>query len=209
MKRINLFMILAAAALMMGFGPNEEKTVLVGHFLNTADVPEFVTLFDDDTEEVVASVPVKDGTFRYDVTSDKTTIMSLRFGKDGNEWRESFVPTGDTVRYEIDGLKTVAEVFSPETSLNFPTRDFAAFCKNALPRLKTDSTTTSELRDYCIRMIDEHPSDVLGYTALIHAPFANLLGDEWKALLNKMSPEIQAKPRVKAMKAWIDDFPKE
>ena len=201
MKRINYFVMLAAAALMAGFGPKVEQTVLVGHFHNTDNVPEYVILFNEDTGEELANVPVKDGVFRYDIPSDKTTLMSVRFGLDGNGWKENFVPTGDTVRYEIDGLKTVAEEFAPETSLNFQTRDFARFCLDVLPRLQTDSTATSELRDYCLRLIDEHPSDFLGYDGLMFASLAQMSEEEWLALVDKVAPEIQTKPRVQALKA--------
>ena len=201
MKRINYLVMLAAAALMAGFGPKVEQTVLVGHFHNTDDVPEYVILFNEDTGEELANVPVKDGVFRYDIPSDKTTLMSVRFGQDGNGWKEKFIPTGDTVRYEIDGLKTVAEEFAPETSLNFQTRDFARFCVDVLPRLQTDSTATSELRDYCLRLIDEHPSDFLGYDGLMFASLAQMSEEEWLALMDKVAPEIQAKPRVQALKA--------
>lgn len=194
-------MMLAAAALMAGFGPKVEQTVLVGHFHNTDDVPEYVILFNEDTGEELANVPVKDGVFRYDIPSDKTTLMSVRFGQDGNGWKEKFIPTGDTVRYEIDGLKTVAEEFAPETSLNFQTRDFARFCVDVLPRLQTDSTATSELRDYCLRLIDEHPSDFLGYDGLMFASLAQMSEEEWLALVDKVAPEIQAKPHVQALKA--------
>ena len=194
-------MMLAAAALMAGCGPKVEQTVLVGHFHNTDDVPEYVILFNEDTGEELANVPVKDGVFRYDIPSDKTTLMSVRFGLDGNGWKEKFIPTGDTVRYEIDGLKTVAEEFAPETSLNFQTRDFARFCVDVLPRLQTDSTATSELRDYCLRLIDEHPSDFLGYDGLMFASLAQMSEEEWLALVDKVAPEIQAKPRVQALKA--------
>ena len=205
MKRINYFVMLAAAALMAGCGANSgpkvEQTVLVGHFHNTDDVPEYVILFNEDTGEELANVPVKDGVFRYDIPSDKTTLMSVRFGQDDNGWKENFVPTGDTVRYEIDGLKTVAEEFAPETSLNFQTRDFARFCVDVLPRLQTDSTATSELRDYCLRLIDEHPSDFLGYWGLMYASLAQVTEEEWLALVDKVAPEIQTKPRVQALKA--------
>ena len=201
MKRINYFVMLAAAALMAGFGPKVEQTVLVGHFHNTDNVPEYVILFNEDTGEELANVPVKDGVFRYDIPSDKTTLMSVRFGLGGNGWKENFVPTGDTVRYEIDGLKTVAEEFAPETSLNFQTRDFARFCLDVLPRLQTDSTATSELRDYCLRLIDEHPSDFLGYEGLMFASLAQMSEEEWLALVDKVAPEIQTKPRVQALKA--------
>ena len=201
MKRINYLVMLAAAALMAGCGPKVEQTVLVGHFHNTDDVPEYVILFNEDTGEELANVPVKDGVFRYDIPSDKTTLMSVRFGQDGNGWKEKFVPTGDTVRYEIDGLKTVAEEFAPETSLNFQTRDFARFCVDVLPRLQTDSTATSELRDYCLRLIDEHPSDFLGYDGLMFASLAQMSEEEWLALVDKVAPEIQTKPRVQALKA--------
>ena len=194
-------MMLAAAALMASFGPKVEQTVLVGHFHNTDDVPEYVILFNEDTGEELANVPVKDGVFRYDIPSDKTTLMSVRFGQDGNGWKEKFIPTGDTVRYEIDGLKTVAEEFAPETSLNFQTRDFARFCVDVLPRLQTDSTATSELRDYCLRLIDEHPSDFLGYDGLMFASLAQMSEEEWLALVDKVAPEIQAKPHVQALKA--------
>ena len=51
MKRINYLVMLAAAALMAGFGPKVEQTVLVGHFHNTDDVPEYVILFNEDTGE--------------------------------------------------------------------------------------------------------------------------------------------------------------
>lgn len=201
MKRINYLVMLAAAALMAGCGPKVEQTVLVGHFHNTDDVPEYVILFNEDTGEELANVPVKDGRFRYDIPSDKTTLMSVRFGQDDNGWKENFVPTGDTVRYEIDGLKTVAEEFAPETSLNFQTRDFARFCVDVLPRLHTDSTATSELRDYCLRLIDEHPSDFLGYDGLMFASLAQMSEEEWLALVDKVAPEIQAKPHVQALKA--------
>ena len=201
MKRINYLVMLASAAMMAGCGPKVEQTVLVGHFHNTDDVPDYVILFNEDTGEELANVPVKDGVFRYDIPSDKTTLMSVRFGQDDNGWKENFVPTGDTVRYEIDGLKTVAEEFAPETSLNFQTRDFARFCVDVLPRLQTDSTATSELRDYCLRLIDEHPSDFLGYDGLMFASLAQMSEEEWLALVDKVAPEIQAKPRVQALKA--------
>ena len=202
-------MMLAAAALMAGCGqgekpvlePKVEQTVLVGHFHNTDDVPEYVILFNEDTGEELANVPVKDGRFRYDIPSDKTTLMSVRFGQDDNGWKENFVPTGDTVRYEIDGLKTVAEEFAPETSLNFQTRDSATILADVLSRLQTDSTATSELRDYCLRLIDEHPSDFLGYWGLIYASLAQMSEEEWLALVDKVAPEIQAKPHVQALKA--------
>ena len=143
MKRINYLVMLAAAALMAGCGqggkpvlePKVEQTVLVGHFLSASDAPEYVMVNDEDTGEELAKVPVTDGRFRYDIPSDKTTIMSVRFGQDDNGWKENFIPTGDTVRYEIDGLKTVAEVFAPETSLNFQTRDFMPILKDVLSRL--------------------------------------------------------------------------
>ena len=201
MKRINYLVMLAAAALMASFGPKVERTVLVGHFHNTDDVPEYVILFNEDTGEELANVPVKDGRFRYDIPSDKTTLMSVSFGQDDNGWKENFIPTGDTVRYEIDGLKTVAEEFAPETSLNFQTRDFARFCVDVLPRLQTDSTATSELRDYCLKLIEEHPSDFLGYWSLIYASLAQMSEEEWLALVDKVAPEIQAKPHVQALKA--------
>ena len=51
MKRINYLVMLAAAALMAGCGPKVEQTVLVGHFHNTDDVPEYVILFNEDTGE--------------------------------------------------------------------------------------------------------------------------------------------------------------
>ena len=191
MKRINYLVMLAAAALMAGCGPKVERTVLVGHFHNTDDVPEYVILFNEDTGEELANVPVKDGVFRYDIPSDKTTLMSVRFGQDDNGWKENFVPTGDTVRYEIDGLKTVAEVFAPETSLNF----------QVLSRLETDSAATGELRDYCLKLIEEHPSDFQGYWGLIYAPLAQMSEEEWLALVDKVAPEIQAKPHVQALKA--------
>ena len=205
MKRINYFVMLAAAALMAGCEANSgskvNQTVLVGHFLSASDAPEYVMVNDEDTGEELAKVPVTDGRFRYDIPSDKTTLMSVRFGQDDNGWKENFVPTGDTVRYEIDGLKTVAEEFAPETSLNFQTRDFARFCVDVLPRLQTDSTATSELRDYCLRLIDEHPSDFLGYDGLMFASLAQMSEEEWLALVDKVAPEIQAKPRVQALKA--------
>ena len=205
MKRINYFVMLAAAALMAGCGANSgskvNQTVLVGHFLSASDAPEYVMVNDEDTGEELAKVPVTDGRFRYDIPSDKTTLMSVRFGQDDNGWKENFVPTGDTVRYEIDGLKTVAEEFAPETSLNFQTRDFARFCVDVLPRLQTDSTATSELRDYCLRLIDEHPSDFLGYDGLMFASLAQMSEEEWLALVDKVAPEIQAKPHVQALKA--------
>ena len=205
MKRINYFVMLAAAALMAGCGADSgskvNQTVLVGHFLSASDAPEYVMVNDEDTGEELAKVPVTDGRFRYDIPSDKTTLMSVRFGQDGNGWKENFVPTGDTVRYEIDGLKTVAEEFAPETSLNFQTRDFARFCVDVLPRLQTDSTATSELRDYCLRLIDEHPSDFLGYDGLMFASLAQMSEEEWLALVDKVAPEIQAKPHVQALKA--------
>ena len=93
MKRINYLVMLAAAALMAGCGPKVEQTVLVGHFHNTDDVPEYVILFNEDTGEELANVPVKDGVFRYDIPSDKTTLMSVRFGQDDNGWKENFIPT--------------------------------------------------------------------------------------------------------------------
>lgn len=205
MKRINYFVMLAAAALMAGCGADSgskvNQTVLVGHFLSASDAPEYVMVNDEDTGEELAKVPVTDGRFRYDIPSDKTTLMAVSFGQDDNGWKENFVPTGDTVRYEIDGLKTVAEVFAPETSLNFQTRDFARFCVDVLPRLQTDSTATSELRDYCLRLIDEHPSDFLGYDGLMFASLAQMSEEEWLALVDKVAPEIQAKPHVQALKA--------
>ena len=205
MKRINYFVMLAAAALMAGCEANSgskvNQTVLVGHFLSASDAPEYVMVNDEDTGEELAKVPVTDGRFRYDIPSDKTTLMSVRFGQDDNGWKENFIPTGDTVRYEIDGLKTVAEEFAPETSLNFQTRDFARFCVDVLPRLQTDSTATSELRDYCLRLIDEHPSDFLGYDGLMFASLAQMSEEEWLALVDKVAPEIQAKPHVQALKA--------
>ena len=105
------------------------------------------------------------------------------------------------MRYEIDGLKTVAEEFAPETSLNFQTRDSATILADVLSRLQTDSTATSELRDYCLRLIDEHPSDFLGYWGLIYASLAQVTEEEWLALVDKVAPEIQAKPHVQALKA--------
>lgn len=202
-------MMLAAAALMAGCGqgekpvlePKVEQTVLVGHFHNTDDVPEYVILFNEDTGEELANVPVTDGRFRYDIPSDKTTLMSVRFGLDGNGWKEKFIPTGDTVRYEIDGLKTVAEVFAPETSLNFQVRDSAPILADVLSRLETDSAATGELRDYCLKLIEEHPSDFLGYWGLIYASLAQMSEEEWLALVDKVAPEIQAKPHVQALKA--------
>lgn len=201
MKRINYLVMLAAAALMAGCGPKVEQTVLVGHFHNTDDVPEYVILFNEDTGEELANVPVKDGVFRYDIPSDKTTLMSVRFGQDDNGWKEKFVPTGDTVRYEIDGLKTVAEEFAPETSLNFQVRDSAPILADVLSRLETDSAATGELRDYCLKLIEEHPSDFLGYWGLIYASLAQMSEEEWLALVDKVAPEIQTKPRVQALKA--------
>lgn len=201
MKRINYLVMLAAAALMAGCGPKVEQTVLVGHFHNTDDVPEYVILFNEDTGEELANVPVKDGVFRYDIPSDKTTLMSVRFGQDGNGWKEKFIPTGDTVRYEIDGLKTVAEEFAPETSLNFQVRDSAPILADVLSRLETDSAATGELRDYCLKLIEEHPSDFLGYWSLIYATLAQVTEEEWLALVDKVAPEIQAKPHVQALKA--------
>ena len=185
--------MLAAAALMAGCGPKVEQTVLVGHFHNTDDVPEYVILFNEDTGEELANVPVKDG--------DKTTLMSVRFGQDDNGWKEKFIPTGDTVRYEIDGLKTVAEEFAPETSLNFQVRDSAPILADVLSRLETDSAATGELRDYCLKLIEEHPSDFQGYMGLIYAPLAQVTEEEWLALVDKVAPEIQTKPRVQALKA--------
>ena len=164
MKRINYLVMLAAAALMAGCGPKVEQTVLVGHFHNTDDVPEYVILFNEDTGE-------------------------------------DFVPTGDTVRYEIDGLKTVAEVFAPETSLNFQVRDSAPILKDVLSRLETDSAATGELRDYCLKLIEEHPSDFQGYMGLVYASLAQMSEEEWLALVDKVAPEIQAKPHVQALKA--------
>ena len=189
MKRINYFVMLAAAALMAGCGqggkpvlePKVEQTVLVGHFLSASDAPEYVMVNDEDTGEELAKVPVTDGRFRYDIPSDKTTIMSVRFGQDDNGWKENFIPTGDTVRYEIDGLKTVAE--------------------DVLSRLETDSAATGELRDYCLKLIEEHPSDFQGYMGLIYAPLAQVTEEEWLALVDKVAPEIQTKPRVQALKA--------
>ena len=190
MKRINYLVMLAAAALMAGCGPKVEQTVLVGHFHNTDDVPEYVILFNEDTGEELANVPVKDGRFRYDIPSDKTTLMSVSFGQDDNGWKEKFIPTGDTVRYEIDGLKTVAEEFAPETSLNFQVRDSAPILADVLSRLETDSAATGELRDYCLKLIEEHP-----------ASLAQMSEEEWLALVDKVAPEIQAKPHVQALKA--------
>ena len=201
MKRIHLIVILVAAALMAGCGQKGKLTVLVGHFLSADDAPEYVTLFNADTGKDEVNVPVKDGMFRYDVPSDKTTLMTVRFGQDGNGWKESFIPEGDTVRYEIDGLKTVAEVFVPETSLNFAARDFGRFCVDVLPRLDTDSASVGELLDYCLRLIDEHPSDFLGYAGLIYASRAQVTEEEWLALADKLSPEIQAKQHVQELKA--------
>ena len=185
MKRINYLVMLAAAALMAGCGPKVEQTVLVGHFHNTDDVPEYVILFNEDTGEELANVPVKDGRFRYDIPSDKTTLMSVSFGQDDNGWKEKFIPTGDTVRYEIDGLKTVAEEFAPETSLNFQVRDSAPILADVLSRLETDSAATGELRDYCLKL----------------ASLAQMSEEEWLALVDKVAPEIQAKPHVQALKA--------
>ena len=209
MKRINYFVMLAAAALMAGCGqggkpvlePKVEQTVLVGHFLSASDAPEYVMVNDEDTGEELAKVPVTDGRFRYDIPSDKTTLMSVSFGLDGNGWKEKFIPTGDTVRYEIDGLKTVAEEFAPETSLNFQVRDYVPILKDVLSRLETDSAATSELRDCCLKLIEEHPSDFLGYWGLIYASLAQVTEEEWLALVDKVAPEIQAKPYVQALKA--------
>lgn len=178
-----------------------EQTVLVGHFLSASDAPEYVMVNDEDTGEELAKVPVTDGRFRYDIPSDKTTIMSVRFGQDDNGWKENFIPTGDTVRYEIDGLKTVAEVFAPETSLNFQVRDLVPILNDVLSRLETDSAATGELRDYCLKLIEEHPSDFQGYMGLIYAPLAQVTEEEWLALVDKVAPEIQAKPHVQALKA--------
>ncbi len=193
-------MILVAAALMVGCGPKEKKTVLVGHFMSADNAPEYVILYNEDTGEELANVPVKDGRFRYDIPSDKTTILSARFGEDSNGWKENFIPDGDTVRYEIDGLRTIAEVFAPETSLNFLARDFGRFCIDIQPRLNTDSTAAGELLNYCRRLIDEHPSDFLGYSAVVNASRTQVTEEEWLELMNKLSPEIQAKKYVQAVK---------
>jgi hypothetical protein len=200
MKQINLIVILIVVALMAGCGSKEMQTVLVGHFVSADNSPENVILYNEDTGEEFASVPVKDGMFRYDIPSDKTTIMSVRFEQDGNGWKESFVPDGDTVRYEIDGLKTVAEVFAPETSINYPTRDFARFCVEMLPRLATDSVASDEMLNYCRRLVDEHPSDFLGYDGIMFASLTKVTAEEWLELVNKLEPNIQAKPRVQALK---------
>ena len=64
MKRINYLVMLAAAALMAGFGQKVEQTVLVGHFHNTDDVPEYVILFNEDTDnphQGGTAIPLEDG----------------------------------------------------------------------------------------------------------------------------------------------------
>ena len=58
MKRINYLVMLAAAALMAGFGPKVEQTVLVGHFHNTDDVPEYVILFNEAAWRLTLPLPV-------------------------------------------------------------------------------------------------------------------------------------------------------
>ena len=70
-----------------------------------------------------------------------------------------------------------------------------------LSRLETDSAATGELRDYCLKLIEEHPSDFQGYWGLIYAPLAQMSEEEWLALVDKVAPEIQAKPHVQALKA--------
>ena len=41
----------------------------------------------------------------------------------------------------------------------------------------------------------------LGYWGLIYASLAQMSEEEWLALVDKVAPEIQAKPHVQALKA--------
>lgn len=189
----------AAVGLLSGCGKKEQKTILVGHFESIADAPETVSLFNRDTKEETV-IPVENGSFRHELSSDKTQFYALDYG---DEWHEEgFIPDCDTVRFEFraDGNE---EYFSPENSLNSGLKDFAAFQEELYVRVQEAPECYSEMMDYANTMLEENSDNYLGFIGFLFAS-QGLNDDEWLALSEKLSPEMQEKPYIQGRKKDIE-----
>ena len=191
MKQMKLMMLMAAV-LLVACGTKEPKTMVVGHFSSAEDAPEYVTLTDMETEEET-SVAVKDGSFSYEIPSDKTTIYEIVMPYQGTSFEEAFIPDCDTVRYEI-GVRA-EEYYSAPNTLNYKMEDFLAFQQGVYMRAQTDLSCVSELIAYAQQMFEENKDNYVGFVGIMIAA-QNKSDEEWEAMAAQLSPEVQNKRMI-------------
>jgi len=195
MKRMKLFnqiMLVTAAIMMAACGAKEQKTILVGHFAAPEDAPEYVTLTNAETNEET-NVEVKNGTFRHEMPTDKTTIYELEIPYQSTSFSMGFIPDCDTVRYEI-GLQA-EEFFSDPQTLNHKLADFIAFQGEVIERVQEDPSCYTDLMAYTMQMYEDNKDNYLGLIGLIFSS-QGMSDDEWLAMVDAMSPEMQAKEYI-------------
>ena len=191
--------LVAAVGLMCSCGKNEQKTILVGHFDSVENATNTVLLVNRDTKEETR-IPVENGSFRYELPSDKTQFYALDYG---DEWHEEgFIPDCDTVRFvfRADGNE---EYFSPDSSLNSQLKAFSAFQQELFVRCQQNPECYSEMIDYTRNMLKENPDNYLGFIGFLFAS-QGLNDEEWLALSKQLSPQMQENPRILARKKDIE-----
>ena len=192
MKRILLLMTVVAAVLMSGCGTKEEKTIVVGHFASAEDAPEQVMITNAETQEEQL-VPVTDGTFRYELTTDKTAFYELAATYKGASIEEGIIPDCEEVRVEIGAQ--VDKIYSDPNSLNCKLDDFTAFQNELYPRVQANPECYSELIDYTQKMYEENKDNYIGYLGFVIASQGKE-PDEWETMVSQLSPELQQKQRI-------------
>ena len=184
--------MLVAAVLLVACGTKEQKTVVVGHFSSAEDAPEVVTLTDMETEKEI-SVAVTNGSFVYEIPSDKTTIYEIIMPYQGASYEKGFIPDCDTVRFEIDAQ--AENFYSDPNSLNYKLEDFLAFQQELRMRAQIDPSCASELIAYAEKMYEENKDNYIGFVGFMVASQGKS-EEEWEAMAAQLSPELQNKQMI-------------
>ena len=196
MKLVKIIGIFAVAATVASCGSNENKTLLKGVFTGDS-VPEEVHISNSE-KGLDTLIAIKDGKFSIELDRDKTTSVGMDFLLDGVRWDGGIIPDCATITYTLSN-EPVSIEYSDTNSLNIQLRAFMEKQNEIREKVKENPDAYDEMFEYAAMMFENNPDNFIGYIGYLISSQGKS-DDEKLAMIEKLSPEIQAKPAISSAK---------
>lgn len=196
MKLVRLISIFAVAATVASCGSNENKTILKGVFTGDS-IPDEVHLSNRE-KGLDTLIALKDGKFTFELDRDKTTSVGMDFLIDGVRWDGGIIPDCATITYTLSN-EPVSIEYSDPNSLNVQLRAFMEKQEEIREKVKEDPDAYKEMFTYAAQMFENNPDNFIGYIGYMISSQGKT-GEQKLEMIEKLSPEIQAKPDIKRTK---------